>query len=135
MAISPNIGAPAPTEDHDMGVPVADVMRAVASELADLGDAADSLQGLFGQLMRERPGALNREALEAAQALDSLVQRLGAVSTFLSELASTMATDMRVDTRSAADLLLLAAVAQRLSRPDVAVGVPAPHDEGHCDLF
>lgn len=135
MPYSPSLGASAPPEDHDLGVPMADVLRAVASELADLGDSADSLQGLFGQLMRERPGALNREALEDAQALDSLVQRLGAVSTFLSELASAVGADMRVDTRGAADLLLLAAVAQRLSRPDAVVRVAPPHDEGHCDFF
>lgn len=134
MAKTESLGAAAQSDVDPHGVPVVDVLRAVAAELADLGDAADSLQGLVGQLMREQDGQVSRGALEDAQALDSLVQRLAAVSTFLHELAHSVNTSWRVDTRSAADLLLLAAVAQRLSRPHDP-GHEIGHDDGHCDFF
>ena len=134
MAKTGKLGAQAHTAVDPHGVPMADVLRAVAAELADLGDAADGLQGLVGRLMREQGGQISRATLEDAQALDSVVQRLGAVSTFLHELTNAVDENWRVDTRNAADLLLLAAVAQRLSRP-LDPGHEIAHDDGHCDFF
>jgi hypothetical protein len=104
----------------------------VASEVAELAVAADSLQGLVGSLLSDPLAMVDARAVEQGQALDAIVQRLQALETFLSALAPELSADWAVDPQGAADMLLLARVAQKLSGNVVE---NQKEDNGDCDFF
>ena len=120
------------TSVEDGGAPLSTVLLAVASEVADLAAAADSLQELVGSLLSDPLAMIDARAVEQGQVLDSIVQRLQGLQTFLGALAPAVSPEWSVDPREAADLLLLASLAQKLS--GVAVDVSA-EDNGACDFF
>ncbi len=120
------------TSVKDGGAPLATVLLAVASEVADLAEAADSLQELVGSLLSDPLAMIDSRAVEQGQVLDSIVQRLQGLQTFLGALAPAVRPEWSVDPREAADLLLLASLAQKLS--GVAVDVIV-EDNGACDFF
>jgi len=116
----------------DGGSSMSTVLSAVASEVADLATAADSLQELVGSLLSDPLAMVDSRAVEQGQVLDAIVQRLQALQTFLGALAPAVSPDWAVDPREAADMLLLASLAQRLT------GVAADmivEDNGACDFF
>jgi hypothetical protein len=111
------------------------IMGAVALEVAELARAADSLQDLVGSLLCDPLAMPDASALVRGQALDAVVQRLQALETFLIALTPSLDPDWRVDPSSAADLLLLASLAQRLSGV-AAVAADDAHEIDHdCDFF
>jgi len=114
------------------GSPLGTILGAVASEVADLASTADALQQLVGALLADPLAMIDSQAVEQGQALDAIVQRLQALETFLAALAPAMNPGWAVDPRKAADMLLLASLAQRLS--GTAVETVAP-DTGSCDFF
>jgi len=120
------------TSTEDGGTPMATVLQAVASEVADLALAADDLQSLVGALLSDPLAMIDSRAVEQGQALDAIVQRLQALETFLGALAPAVRPDWAVDPREAADMLLLATLAQRLS--GVAVEI-SKEEVGDCDFF
>jgi hypothetical protein len=134
MALSAKSSAkPAPAAPASATVaPLSTVLMAVATEVRELAVAADGLQDLVGNLISDPLAMTDARAIERGQALDAVVQRLQALELFLSTLAPSVAPEWSVDTRPAAELLLLAGVAQRLS--GVAVDV-AREDRGECDFF
>ena len=114
------------------GSPLSTVLMGVASEVRDLAAAADGLQDLVGSLLTDPLAMADSRALERGQALDAVVQRLQALETFLATLAPSVKPEWAVDPRAAADRLLLASLAQKLS--GIAVET-VPEDRGECDFF
>jgi hypothetical protein len=114
------------------GSPLSTVLMAVATEVRDLAAAADGLQDLVGSLLTDPLAMADSSALERGQALDAVVQRLQALEMFLAMLAPSVKPEWAVDPRAAADRLLLASLAQRLS--GVAIDT-AQEDRGDCDFF
>ena len=116
----------------DGGSPLSTVLMAVATEVRDLAAAADGLQDLVGSLLTDPLAMADSSALERGQALDAVVQRLQALEMFLATLAPSVKPEWAVDPREAADRLLLASRAQKLS--GVAVDT-VQEDRGDCDFF
>lgn len=104
----------------------------LASESGELAEAADGLQVLFGQLMAEPPRR-PADALERAQALDGLVQRLQGLEVFLRGLSSRALYDFGGDAAEAASTLRLTSQARRFSPAGAEAGAEAL--AGDCDLF
>ena len=126
--------APAPATPSGLHgqAPLHALLGALAGETADLAACADQLQVLFGQLMAEppvRPG----DALERAQTLDGLVQRLQGLNTFLAELGSRSLEDLATETARAASTLRLTSQASRFSAGSAARLYD--EDAGDCHLF
>ena len=122
----------APVTVEEGGSPLSTVLLAVASEVADLAEAADGLQALVGRLLSDPMIMIDSEAVERGQVLDAIVQRLQALQTFLAALAPAVQPDWAVDPRKAADMLLLASLAQK--RSGAAIDTIKP-DNGSCDFF
>ena len=121
-----------PPDAADVQQALRHLLANLAGETADLADSADQLQVLFGQLMADppvRPG----DALERAQTLDGLVQRLQGMTAFLADLSARALHDLQAETARAALNLRLTSQARRFSpqgatlEPDAAAG--------DCDLF
>ncbi len=107
------------------------LLASLASEAADLAESADQLQLLFGQLLGDpptRPG----DAVERAQTLDGLVQRLHGMNAFLSDLSSRALHDLTAEATHAASNLRLTSQGRRFSPEGVRA---EPLAGGDCDLF
>ena len=117
---------------EDGGAPLSTVLMAVATEVRDLAAAADGLQDLVGSLLTDPLAMADSSALERGQALDAVVQRLQALETFLATLAPSVKPEWAVDPTEAANRLLLASLAQKLSGVAVDTG---QEDRGDCDFF
>ncbi len=131
MARSATSPVPAPSPPPG-GAPIRVVLAALAVEVSELAVAADGLQSLVGGLLSDPLASVTVKQLEQGQMLDAVVQRLQALETFLGALAPTVDASWIVDSRSAADLLLLSRVAQKLS--GIAVEAEA-EPLGDCDFF
>lgn len=118
-------------QDHlDPQQPLRRLLSTLACESGDLAQSADQLQDLFGQLMADppvRPG----DALEQAQTLDALVQRLQGMASFLSGLSGLELQDLGKDAAHVATGLRLTSQAHRFS-PE-AVGADTDASAGDCD--
>ena len=108
------------------------LLSALATETVELARSADGLQDLFGRLM-ERGTQASGVALEQAQALDGLAQRLDGLQTFLAGLAASPLDDLEAETAEIAGHLRLTSQARRFGRPGAR-----PREAlggGDCDLF
>jgi hypothetical protein len=114
---------------------LSEIMSSIALEVAELARAADSLQDLVGSLLCDPLAMPDASALVRGQALDAVVQRLQALETFLIALTPSLDPEWRVDPSSAADLLLLASLAQRLSGAAATAAADAGEIDGDCDFF
>ena len=94
---------------------IADVVRAVGREVADLGRLACDLQAVLSPLEPARRQA--SQAVEAFQSLDLLTQRLQGVATFLEAFAPSLSPSWMGDAAAAARGVTLSDLAQRLARP------------------
>ncbi len=113
--------------------PLRDLLGALAGETAELAASADQLQGLFGQLLADPP-LRPADALERAQSLDGLVQRLQGLSIFLAELGSRRSLhDLPAEAAQAASSLRLTSQVRRFSATGGAG--PPTDDAGDCQLF
>ena len=104
----------------------------LADEIGDLAQSADRLQLLFGQLLRDPPVRPD-DAVERAQALDGLVQRLQGVEAFLNTLRAHPLENLARASAQAATRLSLTSQAHRFSLPASADAADA--NAGECDLF
>ena len=104
----------------------------LAQESGELADTADGLQVLFGRLMADPPNRPD-DALEQAQALDGLVQRLQGLQSFLHGLSEAPLPDLAGHAAQVAATLRLTSQARRFS----PAGAEACADvlAGDCDLF
>jgi len=93
--------------------PTAELMTAVAAELADLGRASAMLQELVAG--KVRAGDLSGMALLDAQDADLLAQRLGELAKFLHTYASGLRNNVADPLTPALESILLGALVQRLS--------------------
>ena len=112
--------------------PLHDLLDALAEETAALTACADQLQGLFGQLIADPPVRPD-DALERAQSLDGLVQRLQGLAAFLADMGSRPLHDLAAEAAQAASTLRLTSQAHRLST--VGTASSAAEDAGDCQLF
>lgn len=112
--------------------PLRDLLSTLACETGDLAQSADQLQLLFGQLMAEPPVRPD-DALERAQALDALVQRLQGLEAFLTGLCGSELENIEEDAARVAVGLRLTSQSHRFS-PE-AVGCEIDVSAGDCDLF
>ena len=109
------------------------ILRAVGSEIGELGRVADRLQDTIGSLV-EQAGCREIRTVEDLQALDLIVQRLSGLRDFLDALAPSLPDGWRADPADAARAVLLSDLARRLR------GIAAPaalleEDAGALDLF
>ena len=110
---------------------LAQVLRAVALEMAALAQEAERLQALAGALMRD---AADAAAVEDAQALDALTQRLSALAGFLARIGEDAPEDWRLDIAPALAGVTLSDLAARIGHP-VATSSQAVAPTGECELF
>jgi hypothetical protein len=110
---------------------MAQVLQALALELADAAREAERLQALAGALMRDGASAA---AIEDAQALDALTQRLSALAGLLARLGQNAPEDWRLDIAPALAALTLSDMATRISHP-VETPSQAVAPTGDCELF
>ena len=120
--------APAPDPQADLRA----LLAALAQESSELADVADGLQLLFGGLMAEPPRR-PLDALERAQALDGLVQRLQGLESFLQGLCASELEDVGSTAAMAARALRLTSQARRFNPAGEAAA--AEIVAGDCDLF
>ncbi len=112
--------------------PLRALLTTLAGETGDLARSADRLQLLFGQLMRNPPVRPD-DALERAQALDGLVQRLQGLEAFLTTLRSGQLGNLPKASADAAARLRLTSQASRFA--PAAATREAEVATGDCDLF
>jgi hypothetical protein len=110
---------------------MAQVLQAVALEMAAAAQEAERLQALTGALMR---GGADAAAVEDAQALDALTQRLSALAGLLARLGQDAPEDWRLDIAPALAGVTLSDLAARIGNP-VAAPSQAVAPTGECELF
>ena len=108
------------------------LLAALGRESGELAGVADGLQLLFGGLMEEPPRR-PPDALEQAQALDGLVQRLQGLEAFLQGLCAGELDDVGPAAATAARALRLTSQARRFNPAGEAAA--AEIVTGDCDLF
>ena len=118
----------------DGQVLLSSILSAVCTEVRELVVAANQLQGLMGEMLRRSVPPLDASTLIEAQGLDAVVQRLGALSSFLQTLEPAVPRHWIIDPATAAEGLSLADSARRFTcqeDQDVRGGPSA----GDIDLF
>lgn len=97
-----------------VNVPVPDVLRTTSDEVRMLAGSAADLQNLIGNLVVA--GAFGgSQSIYELQNLDRLCQNLDAIADFLDGLSESALPAWKVDVASAAKMIKLADVAQRLT--------------------
>ena len=132
MQAAQRLAPPSRFDGTDAQDALRDLLANLAGETADLADSADQLQVLFGQLMADPPVRPD-DALERAQTLDGLVQRLQGMNAFLVDLSSRALHDLPTEAAQAALNLRLTSQAHRFSPEGAALEPDAA--AGDCDLF
>lgn len=125
------MAAVAETVEQDSHRLPAEVLFAVAQELAALGRTGAMLQELIANKARE--GELSGMAFVDAQAADLLVQHLTELAKFLETYAEGINANARDPLAAALDNVLLSALSRRLASPR-AEDSPAPAP-GDLDMF
>ena len=111
-------------EDHPH-VPMRDVMERMSHEMAELAGAIHRIQSLFSLLIRADAFHDGKNVHEM-QSLDLIAQKVECLSDFLAGISQDMPAFWRVDTREAANLIVLSDLAARLTftdRPDELAAV------------
>lgn len=112
---------------------LADVLRTVGLELADLGRAASELQAALSPLsLAARRGGAD---LYRLQALDAVTQALHGVSDFISALAPTVPAHWTCDAARAARVVTLSDLGRRLGRAAPESPQPPGGGAGDLELF
>lgn len=106
-------------EDHAQ-LPLRDVMVRLSHEMGDLAGAMHRMQSLISLLVREDAFHDGKNVHEM-QSLDLIAQKIECLSDFVAGICQDMPAFWRVDTREAANLIVLSDLAARLTcsdRPD-----------------
>lgn len=112
--------------------PVPVLLNVVGDELQHLAAAVEQLHAIV-----ELPGV--RDSLRAArcfdvlQGIDHVTQNLVNLSEFLAALSTSVPEEWALDTTSACDVVLLAALSERLKQPTAPRAVASGGDE--CEFF
>lgn len=110
-------------EDID-GVSMRDVISRVGGELGELADAVHRIQSLVSLLVREDAFNDGKNVREM-QSLDLIAQKIECLSGFLASLSFDVPSFWRIDTREAAQLVVLSELAARLTFTDEPAGLAA----------
>ena len=95
---------------------VTEVLDAISRETAQMYNAAVRLQSMAGDLIDRASVQAHDPLMEEAQALDTLAQKLDALTGFLERLAQTASPAWRMDIADAVGPVFLADLAKRLCR-------------------
>ena len=101
-------------------LPLRDVVERVSHELNDLAGAVHRIQSLVSLLVRE-DAFHNHKNVHEMQSLDLIAQKIECLSDFLAGVSEDMPSFWRIDTRDAANLIVLADLAARLTFTDNSV--------------
>lgn len=127
--------SPAPALGLSDGqVCLSDVLKTAALEARDLAGMGNRFQGLVAELMAASQGAQGSERIVEAQGLDSMVQRLAALSSFLEALAPSLSPDWKVNPALASQNLTLDHSVRRFGRR-AEDRIAAATKPGDVDLF
>jgi hypothetical protein len=107
----------------------AQVLEAVAAEMAALAEAAERLQSMTGGWSQG-----DTVMIEEAQGLDALAQGLDALAAFLARVGQDMPAGWELDIAAALAAVPLTDLATRIGHP-VAVPSQAVAPTGDCELF
>jgi methionine synthase I (cobalamin-dependent) len=110
---------------------MAQVLQAMAREMAALAQEAERLQALTGALVG---GGADAALIEDAQALDALTQRLSALAGLLARIGQDAPAGWRLDIAPALAGVTLSDLAARIGHP-VAAPSQAVAPTGDCELF
>jgi hypothetical protein len=110
---------------------MAQVLQAMAGEMAALAQEAERLQALTGALIGDGADAA---VIEDAQALDALTQRLSALAGLLARFGNDVPVGWRLDIAPALTGVNLSDLAARIGHP-VAAPSQAVAPTGDCELF
>lgn len=118
----------------DGQVRLSEVIQTAAHEARDLAGMGNRFQGLVAELMASSQGAHSAERIVQAQGLDSLIQRLAALSSFLEALGPGLPPEWKVNPVQASQHLTLDHSVRRFGRraEDRIAAVTKP---GDVDLF
>ncbi len=103
-------------DPSDGQVCLSEVIQTAALEARDLAGMGNRFQGLVAELMTSSQGANGAERIIQAQGLDSLVQRLSALSSFLEALGPSLSPEWRVNPALASQNLTLDHSVRRFGR-------------------
>jgi hypothetical protein len=120
---------PATKSDH---TPIPAVLNAVGEELNHLAVAVERLHAIV-ELPGVRDSLRQAQCFDVLQGIDEITQNLVGLSEFVTAVAATAPHEWSLDTTAACDLVLVAALSERLKRP----GAPRPTSSGRdeCEFF
>lgn len=111
---------PAEKADDYPHLPLRDIVERVSHELNDLAGAVHRVQSLVSLLVRE-DAFHDHKNVHEMQSLDLIAQKIECLSDFLAGIGGDMPSFWRLDTREAANLIVLADLAARLTFTDSPV--------------
>ena len=112
--------------------PLPAVLNAVGEELSHLAEIVERLHAIV-ELPGVRDSLRQAQCFDVLQGIDHVTQNLLGLSEFVTAVADTAPQEWVVDTAPACDLILVAALCERLKRPGSARMVSAGGDE--CEFF
>jgi len=112
--------------------PIPAVLNVVGEELHHLASAVERLHDIV-ELPGVRDSLREAHCYDVLQGIDHVTQNLAGLSDFLSTLAKSMPEDWALDTTPACDVVLIAALCERLKRPTMARPTHTGCDE--CEFF
>ena len=118
----------------DGQVCLSEVIQTAAHEARDLAGMGNRFQGLVAELMASSQGAHSAERIVQAQGLDSLIQRLSALSSFLEALGPSLSSEWKVNPTQASQNLTLDHSVRRFGRR-AEDRIAAATRPGDVDLF
>jgi len=98
----------------DNQMPIGDVLRVAAGELADLALLGDQVEAIIAEMVGQA-GDVSPDLLRRCQAADLLTQRLAGAAAFLGALAEAAPSNASIDVLDAVRGITLTDQAQRLS--------------------
>jgi hypothetical protein len=114
-------------------LPLREVVERVSHELTDLAGSVHRIQSLVSLLVRENAFHDGKNVHEM-QSLDLIAQKIECLSDFLAGIGQDMPPFWRIDTREAANLIVLADLAARLTFTDQSIN-PLAHAPGDFEAF
>lgn len=112
--------------------PMPAVLNAVGEELNHLAIAVERLHAIV-ELPGVRDSLRQAQSFELLQGIDEITQHLVGLSEFVTALGSSAPHEWALDTTPACDLVVVAALCERLKRPGSMRSADAGGDE--CEFF
>lgn len=110
------------------------VLSGVAAELSKLAEMSERLQIDISELLKEHNDASSLKVYKL-QNLDHITQLLSGLAAYMNEIAGAVPRDWPIDAAKAAQAILLADLASRLSHARDGELPPHETNAGNCSLF